>query len=986
MVQTRLQARREQSSCPVASSGVNRPRRNLHSLQDNADVAEEQDGIGGDQTNAAGNVNFATRNGRHATNPNINGLHVPSICGGRGCATCDYFNTDPRITSSITGKTETIINNRDCILNCKSENLVYLIECSSCHIQYVGETGLQLRGRLSDHRSRIYKYNPTKQDTFLTNHFNHGSCKGKHLTCKILETIKYPAYKDGRQDPTTTGFRRKREQFWMEKLNTVYPFGLNNRHGQNKDQHDENKAVKIALRPRRKKRNRKRRFRRRSTATSGKDLYTEITGTFTDEEDSNDITYLQDAIKKSMKTIPQLRKIEAKIIGSLALEDSVTDSYIPLRLLHIIIDLAQAKNSYGTSCSNKPRKSKTNRIAMVINYRNHGIGMLNLGSIIKKDKVVDSVPLAALAKYEPMIVYKYDRTIRHQIFNYKKIVEDYKYEDEKTMNCECATSPYTDKDHKHIVTGDLNIIENTKLRKLILKGPNYREKKLINWKATSKHLKKEIKAFIKKWSDRIGIAKEHFAEWQHNVISEIDKKMKRLKKKAKHRPIRNVLKDPTCLNHLKDIHEKFVLVPIDKAANNIGIVCKKYFLEVLVKEVSSDSYEHSENIEEEVVEVIRKESSSLGITAEKTYKGLPLIHATIKMHKNPVKFRFIIGSRTCIIKPAAKKLVQILKLVMKCMKKYCDKVRFYTGIERYWIVENNARFLELIENINIRKAAKSIETFDFSTLYTKIPLSDLKEKLKAVVDKAFKGGTNQYIRVSNNFATWNNSQKGDVFSKLRVFRLIDLVVDYSYFKMGNRIFRQQIGIPMGIDPAPQMANLYLHYYESGYMEQLAKRNYGKAIKFNKTTRFIDDLGTLNNLGLLKEEAKKIYPEELILNQENKENHHATFLDLDVTIDNKTFITKTYDKREAFNFDIVNFPDLSGNTPHGPAYGIVISQTLRYARACSNISDFKDRVALLCKKLIQKGFAIKRINNSLRKCLLKYPWISKKYSLNDLSFN
>ena len=50
---------------------------------------------------------------------------------------------------------------------------------------------------------------------------------------------------------------------------------------------------------------------------------------------------------------------------------------------------------------------------------------------------------------------------------------------------------------------------------------------------------------------------------------------------------------------------------------------------------------------------------------EKMFNDLPLIHATIKMHKNPIKFRFIIGSRTGVIKPAAKRLVQILKLVMK---------------------------------------------------------------------------------------------------------------------------------------------------------------------------------------------------------------------------------------------------------------------------------------------------------------------------------
>ena len=99
------------------------------------------------------------------------------------------------------------------------------------------------------------------------------------------------------------------------------------------------------------------------------------------------------------------------------------------------------------------------------------------------------------------------------------------------------------------------------------------------------------------------------------------------------------------------------------------------------------------------------------------------------MHKDPVKFRFIIGSRTAVIKPAAKKLVQILKLIMKTHRRYCVKIKLYTGIERFWIAENHANILQNIESLNNRNAARNFKVFDFSTLYTKISHEDLKEKL-----------------------------------------------------------------------------------------------------------------------------------------------------------------------------------------------------------------------------------------------------------------
>ena len=106
---------------------------------------------------------------------------------------------------------------------------------------------------------------------------------------------------------------------------------------------------------------------------------------------------------------------------------------------------------------------------------------------------------------------------------------------------------------------------------------------------------------------------------------------------------------------------------------------------------------------------------------------------------------------------------------------------------------------------------------------------------------------------------------------------------------------------MGIDPAPQMANLYLYYYEAKFMEMLTKENYSAAKKFNYTRRFIDDLHTLNNDGHLEENNNmgRIYPQELKLNQENKNDDKATFLDLEEQIKDACIEVKTYDKRDAF---------------------------------------------------------------------------------------
>ena len=73
---------------------------------------------------------------------------------------------------------------------------------------------------------------------------------------------------------------------------------------------------------------------------------------------------------------------------------------------------------------------------------------------------------------------------------------------------------------------------------------------------------------------------------------------------------------------------------------------------------------------------------------------------------------------------------------------------------------------------------------------------------------------------------------------------------------------------------------------------------------------------------------RIYPAELQLNKANASDTEAAFLDLNLSIHNDIVSTKIYDKRDDFNFDIVNFPFLDGDVPQRPSYGVFISQLLR----------------------------------------------------------
>ena len=91
------------------------------------------------------------------------------------------------------------------------------------------------------------------------------------------------------------------------------------------------------------------------------------------------------------------------------------------------------------------------------------------------------------------------------------------------------------------------------------------------------------------------------------------------------------------------------------------------------------------------------------------------------------------------------------------------------------------------------------------------------------------------------------------------------------------------------------------------------------------------------------------------------------MDLNLCIFNSTVSTKIYDKRDDFDFDIVNFPFLDGDVLRRTSYGVYISQLIRFASASSNRNDFNYRNKALTAKLLRQGYRYFK----LRKAFTKY---------------
>ena len=153
--------------------------------------------------------------------PHKNGLK-------HGCKNCPRFSTKDKFVSTSTHRIHhSIIPDNVGIVDCNSANVIYLITCQRCRLQYVGETIQPLRGRIGSHFSSMN--HPDKDHTcrILSDHFHHGHCKGAQFSVNIVEKLPGdgrlppgPNKVKGDVDPALACLRRKKETDWMLKLFT----------------------------------------------------------------------------------------------------------------------------------------------------------------------------------------------------------------------------------------------------------------------------------------------------------------------------------------------------------------------------------------------------------------------------------------------------------------------------------------------------------------------------------------------------------------------------------------------------------------------------------------------------------------------------------------------------------------------------------------------------------------------------------------------
>ena len=349
--------------------------------------------------------------------------------------------------------------------------------------------------------------------------------------------------------------------------------------------------------------------------------------------------------------------------------------------------------------------------------------------------------------------------------------------------------------------------------------------------------------------------------WKEKVLQRCEENLQSYRKKTPH-IARAPFKMCAVIKRLKEF---FVIAPVDKAQHNLSIICKRYYLYILSKELGSKAYSTISDCT--IQEIMNKHKIFNNKYKHEHIDNLSYLYWIAKFHKNPPKPRFIAGvSNTYNPTPnaplphtlegrflrevhkaknsttaASTYLSRQLQIVMKLLQQKDQQLFEREGYRRCWFIRSVEEvYLEIKANqdyLNIKRP----RTFDFTTMYTNLEHERIIANVRSTIQEAHK-----YIRevLSLNEQTKYKQLLKDEDTLMD--HVVFIVKNTFLCTKGGVLRHQRIGLLMGTNSAPELANLTLYHDESQFIDNFVKqKQIEKAKEHCFNFRLIDDILTWN---------------------------------------------------------------------------------------------------------------------------------------------
>lgn len=874
---------------------------------------------------------------------------------------CPKTSFRKSVTSNVTNNV--FLTHKPVSLCCTTKNVVYLISCTVCGMQYVGQTSQSLKSRMSAHR---HSFDHDVLNTFLSKHFKEVGHSRESFTIDILD------YGINTRDLL------EREDLWIRALNTAFPLGLNDQisHFGNisndvsplcKSTHPYFSLPVEGVPQRHRSRNVKRRSKRSSQCTDNLDnlLFTIST--------------------LDPPGIFRFIKSKSKVVIKRLLSYTASAGFLSL-------PFQERYKVFSIVCGQfwKETKHKSKRITpttyLKCNYLGNCMERLRLERELNRTDVRDrlsrlissEVPhisvLYTLASPTSTFLCNYGHFLR----NLSRASADHIL----NSNCPCSLFPsFVDPHYGHICTGDTALIRNHTLRSLFQKGSKFRTK--IPY--TRNEVEDELRRTIKETVMKIGRKGKSSTLQSQQVADE-------LVTYILPRLMRRYVVDPfpssySITDELRNLHKHFIVTIVDKASGNYAFTCKKQYLRFMENEMNTTTsntrtYEPVPDADiDKLLSNHNANARSYGLMPLEE-SALPRIYAIPKMHKTPIKARFITGAHNSSLKPISLDLQCILRYLRGHFRRYCTQITERTGINHFFSIDNTE---QVVHKLRSRSTASSaLFCADFTSLFTNLPHSVVLENLFSLIDLLFDHSGMDCISVTNGRAKYVKSGGSNrVYHRGDVKLILKFILNNSYATYAGTVYKQNTGIPQGNNASPQIADLTLAYMEYKYVKNHINRSNPIAHSLSCTFRYIDDLLHCSSQSdTFRIMTVSMYHPSLTLERTNNAENRAAFLDLDISCTSNGIQTALYNKTDDYTFRVIRYPHFTSNIPKRIGLNTFHGEIIRIFRTCTHLSDFTSRTKSLIQTFETNQYPRALLISRLVKTLTINPSLALKYTTDN----
>ena len=895
--------------------------------------------------------------------------NIPSKCNKQRCIVCPVLNQNNKVQSNVTGDFyKTIVKNDTC---CTTDGVIYLLSCKICGCQYVGETARALNKRIIEHRAAIKK---NDVHSYCYQHFNGTGHSKDSFSVSILEVV-----------GTDKSKLLDRENFWIRILNTAYPFGLNDKiqgYGiistDAIDPTDKKGHPYFNFRFPRLKRSHGRK-RRKVKTRNIKDEWTML---------EQNVNLCGENIRKIYQLLSSFSKYAWKQIVTTIMQNNQQYSNLTQQL----------SLAFVAHCFWRKTTGKEEKIRITIPFVDKSVEYANINHILNRKDLMRILKIDGKNIPKPEILYKYDTPISLKLVNYKKELRNLTLEkltSIKSGTCNCISSDFLYIPLGHVITGNLDIVQNKELREIFLKGTKYREPKKMDFKRLSHTIKEAGYQYIGKINNII--QEEQREEWIRKFNQVIITEIKQVEHKYSRKGtanLENIMEKSEIKYALKTLQDQYIIVSVDKAPNNYSFICKKYYMDVMCKELGvvfqngtynicgNGTYILSDEKEEEIVKKHDKLLQTMDRTTEEEDKCVPILYAIPKMHKTPYKMRMIAGASKSSMKEVSVIVMRALLHMRNHLRNYCNLIKTRTGIKPYVAVDGSYQTISQLQKIKVKEDTK-IYCADFASLFTNLPHDLLLTNMQKLIKLCYNNSGKKFLALGYEkcyYTSETNKRKGTIYLERQdIAYLVHQVLKNGYVTFAGKCFQQICGVPMGGNASPMLADLTLSMLEFEYLNN--KDNAQLARIFQNTYRYMDDLLTIfrdKNLNIFD----SMYPPSLTLEQTNSVDHVANYLDLTITIHQGKILTKVYNKTDDYNFKVVRYPKSDSNMHTAIAYNCFQSEILRFSRLTTKIEHFEERLIGLSNYYKNNGFDRAIQYGLLLQIFKKRKGVAYKFGLVD----